>query len=165
MEELLERKEMKFLKVLMMFVFVIFVVNIIKYKDGDTIRVQDPSDQRIYDVRLYGIDVPEHDQAYGTEAFAYMKSLINGQQVKLQLITGGEYGRITCQVFTLDNKYVNALLVENGCAWWYQYYAPKDIVLQQAQAKAQLLKVGLWQEDKPVAPWDFRKNKKVSKIK
>ena len=144
----------------MMFAFVFFVVNIIKYKDADTIRVQDPTDGMIYDVRFYGIDAPEHDQTYGPEALAYLKQLVNGGQVKLQLVAGGDYGRIMCRVYTLDNKYVNELMVLNGCAWWYQYFCPKDLVRQQAQTEAQLLKMGLWQEENPVAPWDFRKNKK-----
>jgi endonuclease YncB( thermonuclease family) len=47
-------------------------------------------------------------------------------------------------------------MVKNGMAWQYEKYS-KSAVLKKAQASAKSMKVGLWRDLYPVAPWEFRR--------
>ena len=42
-------------------------------------------------------------------------------------------------------------------AWWDEYYAPDRPQFKQCQEDAQKNKRGLWAEEDPVAPWDWRR--------
>jgi endonuclease YncB( thermonuclease family) len=53
-------------------------------------------------------------------------------------------------------------LVRNGLAWHYTKYS-KDKRLARAQARAKKAKRGLWKQENPVPPWEWRKRKKSSK--
>ncbi len=44
-----------------------------------------------------------------------------------------------------------------GLAWHDPRYAPKAKEYAEAEAEARKEKRGLWSDDKPVAPWDWRK--------
>jgi endonuclease YncB( thermonuclease family) len=56
----------------------------------------------------------------------------------------------------LDEKSINTQLVQEGCAWVYEAYN-KDVSLIDTQARAKILKKGLWSDPQPIAPWDYRK--------
>lgn len=161
----------RILKVLWMFVFIICVVNLVKdengepwIKDGDTIRVQDPSDGLVYDVRLFGIDAPEHDQEFGPEAKAMLTKLIDNKPIKMQVVSSGDYGRLLCKIYTMDNQYINGLMVQQGGAWYYEFFDKNDTILQQFTTSARTNKVGLWKSTTAIAPWDFRADKKAKRI-
>ena len=48
-------------------------------------------------------------------------------------------------------------LIKMGLAWHDPRYAPKAKEYAEAEAEARKEKRGLWSDDKPVAPWDWRK--------
>ncbi len=54
---------------------------------------------------------------------------------------------------------LNSELLKSGLAWWHKEGAPKETRLQQLEASARLAKSGLWEDENPVAPWDFRSPK------
>jgi endonuclease YncB( thermonuclease family) len=56
-----------------------------------------------------------------------------------------------------DGDEVNLEMVCDGHAWWYERYAKKASDYKQCQEDAQKNKRGLWAEDDPVAPWDWRR--------
>lgn len=151
------------MKILLQFIFVVFLVHVLAVKDGDTIQVSDTSDcaGAIYNIRLYGIDAPEKKQDYGLEAKAYLTALLQNKDVRLQLIGGDLHGRLVCKVLLLEkNLYVNENLVASGYAWYYEAFAKNDNALKIAQDFAQKNKLGLWKNNNPVAPWDYRKQQK-----
>jgi endonuclease YncB( thermonuclease family) len=79
--------------------------------DGDTIWIID-SQKKEQKIRLYGIDCPEIDQAYGIEAAEFLKSLIDGQSVKL-IITGHDrYDRVVAIVMK-DSQDIGLKLIGN----------------------------------------------------
>ena len=107
-------------------------------------------------VRLYGIDAPEKDQPYGREARKALKQYMP-LVAKMKEYDEDRYGRLIVELFTEDNKSINAAMICSGAAWWYEYYAPDRPQFQQCQEDAQKNKRGLWAEDDPVAPWDWRR--------
>jgi endonuclease YncB( thermonuclease family) len=48
----------------------------------------------------------------------------------------------------------NAEHVRRGMAWVYERYAPKVSPLYAVQSEARLAKRGLWQDARPVLPWE-----------
>ena len=51
-------------------------------------------------------------------------------------------------------------MVELGMAWVYRRYA-KDSALFELERQAQVDKRGLWADPDPVAPWEYRHNKRA----
>jgi len=51
-------------------------------------------------------------------------------------------------------------MICSGAAWWYEHYAPDKPQFKQCQEDAQKNKRGLWAEEEPVAPWDWRRKKR-----
>ena len=105
---------------------------------------------------MWGIDAPESGQEYGAESSRLLASKALGKLVRVQVRSTDIYGRLIGEVYS-GNEYINVSLLESGCAWYYERYAPRDIQLSEAQRKAQKCKNGIWATDSPLAPWLYRK--------
>lgn len=129
--------------------------------DSDVLLLQmaDGSQKRI---RLNGIDAPESGQAWGEKSRAQLESLVRDR--RLRVVTQGEdrTGQIIGDVYfqVEGNKpelLLNRELVERGWAWHFVRYAPDNKVLAEAEQRARAAGRGLWAEEKPIAPWDWRR--------
>lgn len=134
-----------------------FTGKVIGIKDGDTFEVlYDNEPER---VRLAEIDCPEKAQAFGTKAKQYASDLCFGKTVTVTNTGRDRYGRIVGKVVTEDGINVNEELVKAGFAWHYKQYSDSEI-LDEYEQQARTQKIGLWSAKRPVAPWDYRKNKR-----
>lgn len=125
--------------------------------DGDTLNMQ-KSDKTWQIVRLYGVDAPEKDQAYGPEATQHLIGLIGRKRIKIQPAATDRYGRTVAKVY-VGKVYVNEEMIRSGSAWWYRQYAPRDTDLAEAESEAKKGGTGLWANPDPVPPWKFRKER------
>ena len=123
-----------------------------RISDGDTVVTTE--DTRI---RLWGIDTPERDQQHGTDATAALTEMLNNQKLYLETKDVDRYGRTVGVIYTADGDEINLELVCDGHAWWYERYAKRATDCKQCQEEAQKNKRGLWAEEDPVAPWDWRR--------
>ena len=129
---------------------------VISIADGDTITVIDQNKEQ-HKIRLAEIDAPEKKQAFGTKAKEALADKVFDHEVTVKYKTKDRYGRIVGYVY-LDNRLINKEMVEEGFAWQYTTYSKsKDYGDLQAQAKKN--KVGLWKDESPTPPWEFRKKK------
>jgi micrococcal nuclease len=98
------------------------VVNII---DGDTIDVS--IDAQVYRVRYIGMDTPEHDQPFFSEATQANRRLVAGRDVILvkDVSETDRFGRLLRYVYLQDGTFVNAELVRQGFALVATY--PPDV--------------------------------------
>ena len=55
----------------------------------------------------------------------------------------------------LGERYINKELVAEGHAWVYRQYMTDPLLLVN-EAAARFNDVGLWFDDNPIAPWDWR---------
>lgn len=133
-----------------------FEAKVIGVLDGDTIEVL--KDRKPLRIRLYGIDTPEYDQDFGSRAKKFTSEKVFRKNVKIETIDIDRYGRTVAKVY-IDGKCLNLMIVEAGLAWWYQQHAPEEKDLRLAEKEARAAKRGLWSHRKPVAPWEFRRNK------
>ena len=66
-------------------------------------------------VRLYGIDAPERNQPYGKEATRVLKHYMP-LVAKMKEHDEDRYGRLIVELFTEDNKSINAAMICSGAA-------------------------------------------------
>lgn len=131
-----------------------FAAPVIGISDGDTIKVlHDGVSKRI---RLWGIDCPEVKQPFGTRAKQFTGDLAFGKTVTLRVHDVDRYGRQVAEVILPDGRNLNHEIVRAGFAWWYVRYARHDRDLRNLQAEARAAMRGLWADDNPVPPWEWR---------
>ena len=126
-----------------------------KVVDGDTVHVFYQDD--VYKIRLTEIDAPERDQPYGANSTKYLKGLLKEGRVDVDISGTDRYGRKLGRLYWqgLD---INRELVSAGYAWVYDQYVT-DNSFYENQSKARNSKKGLWEDQNPLEPWNWRKLK------
>jgi micrococcal nuclease len=132
---------------------------LIHVSDGDTITVL--HDGKKEKIRLYGIDTPEMKQSFGKEAKAYTASMVTGKNVNVESVTTDRYGR-TIGIIHVDGNSLSEEIVKSGYAWVYDRYCKKDMCdkWKLFEKEARQSKIGLWVQNEPVAPWEYRRKGK-----
>jgi endonuclease YncB( thermonuclease family) len=129
-----------------------FTGRVIGVTDGDTVKVL--VDKQAVTVRLEGIDAPEKSQSFGAKSKEALAKLVAGKAVTVRKTGTDKYGRIL-GVVIVGNVDANAKLVEDGWAWHYKV-SNSDQRLAKLEEAARTAKRGLWADEKPLAPWEFR---------
>lgn len=123
--------------------------------DGDSLRLEHGG--RRVELRLHGIDAPEHGQPYGERAKRALRHLVGDRVACAVLRDVDGYGRGVVRLFAGGTD-VNAELVRRGAAWVYRRYVD-DPELARLEAEAQAAGRGLWSlpaRDR-LPPWDWRR--------
>lgn len=129
---------------------------VIRVLDGDTIEVL--QEQQPVRVRLLNIDAPEKKQPFGRWSTNQLKAILAGQSVTVSYTQTDRYGRILGRVITANGTEANRQQVLKGAAWVYERYNT-DNSLPALQREAQTQKRGLWADNQPVPPWEWRHKK------
>jgi endonuclease YncB( thermonuclease family) len=122
--------------------------------DGDTVKVM--LGGRAATIRLVGIDAPEKKQAFGEVSKQALSQMAFGKNLTVYPTGHDRYGRTLGWVF-VGRSNLNSAQVQNGYAWWYRQYSPKETKIAALEAAARAGRVGLWRAAAPVAPWAWRK--------
>ena len=130
---------------------------VIKVSDGDTVTIltEDKTQQKI---RLNDIDAPEKKQAFGNKSKDNLAKYIAGRTVAVEYQKKDKYKRILGTIY-YNNRDINLQQVKDGYAWVYKKYSNNQTYYKE-EIKAKESKKGLWIEKNPVAPWEFRKQKR-----
>ena len=132
-----------------------FTGKVVSVADGDSITVLRGREQ--VSVRLVGIDAPEHTQPFGNRSRRALEALVKGQTVLVAERGRDRYHRTLARIYRGDLD-VNAEQIRQGMAWVYRHYSD-DRNLEQIEAEARKQRRGLWQDPKPVPPWEWRKTR------
>lgn len=132
---------------------------IVRILDGDTVEAL-LEDKTLLRVRLESIDAPERGQAFSARSSEALAELVFGKDVKIDQTGKDRYGR-TLAWLHVDGKNVNEEMVRKGLAWHYRRYS-KSPALQAIEDEAKMARRGLWADESPVPPWEFRSSKKPS---
>ena len=130
---------------------------VVKVADGDTITVQQGNKK--HRIRLADIDCPEYRQAFGYEATEFTRNMSMGKNVTANVRAIDRYKRAVADVILPNGKSLNALLLQEGLAWWYRNYS-KDKRLEAMEQTARKARKGLWSQNDPLPPWTFRRRKR-----
>jgi len=133
-----------------------YKATVVQVWDGDSIVVSTVTGPQ--QIRIFGIDAPEKDQPFGSQAKHYLERLLKNQQVIIEPLEQDSYQRTIANV-TQQQRSVANLLVEQGFAWAYRHYnPPSELIKKEAHAKRE--RRGLWQNSQPTPPWLWRKKAK-----
>ncbi|WP_034981198.1 thermonuclease family protein [Epilithonimonas tenax] len=133
---------------------------VIGVKDGDTVELLMNGKPQV--VRLSNIDCPEKKQPFGNNAKQFVSDLCFGKMVRMS--TDGKKDRnkrLIAEIILKNGKNINKELVKNGLAWHFKKYS-KDNSYDTLEKQARKLKLGLWKDKNPIAPWDWRKSRNSS---
>jgi endonuclease YncB( thermonuclease family) len=133
---------------------------IVGVTDGDTVTLLDAHNQQVK-IRLAGIDAPERKQPYGEKAKLVLSEMVYRQQVLIEWFKVDRYGRVIGKIISAGND-TNLEMIRAGLAWHYKKYASEQLQADResyarAETEARLATKGLWTENNPVPPWDWRK--------
>ena len=136
---------------------------VIKVTDGDTVNVL-TSENETHKIRLSGIDAPEKKQAFGNKSKQVLTDLIYGKTVSVEFNKLDKYQREVGKIM-FNGQDVNLRQIKLGLAWHYKKYEKEQDVEDRsiyanAEFIAQVVKAGLWYDANPIAPWDYRKQKR-----
>lgn len=130
---------------------------VVGVKDGDTVVVIDASNYQTT-LRLAEVDCPEKDQPFGTKAKQFTSDQVYLKTIKYVVTDTDRYGRSIAMIyFENDNKYLSAEIIKAGMGWHYKKYSTST-KLANFEVKAKKDKIGLWFDNNPIAPWEWRKN-------
>ncbi|MBU0680131.1 MAG: thermonuclease family protein [Proteobacteria bacterium] len=124
--------------------------------DGDTVKAI--CNGREVKIRLYGVDTPEKKQSFGEQATQYTQQAVLNKIVDVQVLDTDRYGR-SVAVVKEGSFNLNEMLVKNGFAWVYGKYCKESFCneFKNYEKQAQQQRIGLWSENRPTAPWDYRR--------
>jgi micrococcal nuclease len=134
-----------------------FQGKVIAVKDGDTIEVL--YDNNTITIRFAHVDCPEikKHQPFGQAAKKFTSNICFGQIVTVQ--NDGKldrYKRLLAIIINDKNENVNKELVKAGLAWHFLKYST-DTSYDVLEAIARQSKIGLWADENPIPPWEWRK--------
>lgn len=133
----------------------------IKVVDGDTLDLLTAENQTIR-FRFESVDCPERGQPFGSTATEFIKQAAIGREIVVyQTGVDTRYDRLIGFVY-VDGRNLNAELLANGLAWHYKKYS-EDADLAILENDAKVMQVGIWQDIRAIAPWDWRKMAKAER--
>ncbi len=159
----------------------IFRCMIVEIINGSTITCLTDQKEPVK-VKLYGIDVPELDQPYGEEVKRHLSIFISKELSSTSMFRRTTRIKVTKKDKNEDAELSGILiyapcepdffgrwtppidynykLIELGYAW-YNRTDGDNPEYQQAEQDARKVKRGLWVDNNPIPPWEWRaKNKK-----
>lgn len=138
----------------------VLVGKVIKIIDGDTITILDSSNKQ-HKIRLYGIDTPEKKQAYGKAAKKHTSRLSYRKKAVVTIYDTDRFKR-PVGVVKVGSVNVNESLIRAGYAWQYRKYCKAKFCKSwlQFEERAKASNLGLWRNNDPVPPWEWRKGKR-----
>lgn len=86
--------------------------------DGDSLYINGHKPQ----IRLWGVDAPEQDEAGYDAATNELYRLAHGQRVRCNIIEADRYGRTVARCFLSDGREINRAMIESGTATEYRRF-------------------------------------------
>ena len=129
---------------------------VVGIKDGDTVVVLDSLNNQTT-LRLAEVDCPEKSQPFGTKAKQFTSDQIYLKKIKYVVTDTDRYGRSIAMIYyDNDNRYLSAEIIKAGMGWHYKRYSTST-KLANFEVKAKKDKIGLWVDNNPIAPWEWRR--------
>ena len=139
-----------------------FPAVVIDVADGDMLTVLTKNKLQVK-IRLYGIECPESEQAFNTQARQAAANAVLGKTVTVQPLDTDRYGWVVGIVFMPGGSSLCEHLVRNGLAWVYARHCKRAnicVPLWHLELEAKRHRLGLWKDKAPVPPWEWRKEKR-----
>ena len=135
---------------------------VIAVSTGSTLTVQG-ADRRQHRIRLAAIDPPEKGQGFAESSRQHLAELTLKKQAQLDCYRVDGSKRKVCRVL-VNGRDVALAQIQAGLAWHYKRFEKEQTAGERAayartEEQARAARIGLWQSEKPVPPWEFRQRK------
>lgn len=136
---------------------------IVGVSDGDTFTLLDGARVQ-HKIRLIGVDALEKRQAFGKKAKSALSALAYGRHAEADCRKFDRDKRRLCVVF-VGGRDIGLEQVKAGMVWWFRRYAkeqtPRErIEYEHAESQAKRHRDGLWSDENPKPPWEWRRENK-----
>ncbi len=146
---------------------------VVSVSDGRHLTVNNNGTE-VY-VRLHGIDAPvitkvqrnepwlsKPGQPFAGRAFIALSNKVLHKQVRIEIMKISRGERMVAVVF-LGERNINLEMVAEGWAWASRNSSkrPEDSAYILAEEQARSKRMGLWSQENPQPPWEFRKMRKI----
>ena len=138
----------------------VLIGKVVGVTDGDTITVLVSGHDQVK-VRLANIDAPEKAQPFGQRSKQALSDLAFGKAIECNQSGLDRYER-TIAVCSVGSTVINLAMVKAGMAWVYRKYAHGVPEYYAAEDEAHRKMLGLWADQNPVPPWEWRKSTKTN---
>jgi endonuclease YncB( thermonuclease family) len=128
---------------------------VVKIIDGDTYDLLLKNDSTIR-IRMNGIDAPERGMPYSKKATKYLGELCQKQCITIKKTSTDRYNRTLAFSYLKDGRELGKELLKAGLAWHYKEYN-SDPELAALEDEARKARRGLWHDENPMAPWEYRR--------
>jgi micrococcal nuclease len=126
---------------------------VVSVPDGNTVVVLNADEQ--ITVRVAYIDAPEKGQAFSAPSRQALTKLCLGKDAAYKIARSNDSTHAIAAV-TCDGVDVGRAQLERGMAWVdIKQKAESDLIALEAAARQ--TRRGLWADEKPVPPWEFRR--------
>jgi micrococcal nuclease len=133
-----------------------FEGHVIGVRDANTVEVLHGTEVIV--LRLHGVDAPDLGQPFGSQAQAFVASLVVDKQAQIVITKPGTPGVLPAgQVLLASGFNLSHELLKAGLAWWDRNAAPTDYSLWKLEREARLEHRGLWADADPIPPWEWRR--------
>lgn len=125
---------------------------------GDTLKVRDERHVQ-HTVRLAGVDAPEKFQKFAQRSEDSLRELVFQRYVTVEVPRKGVSPRVGKVL--LEGRDINLEQLQLGSAWYDKSHA-QELSQQDrqsyaaAEADARVRRTGLWRDQKPIPPWEYR---------
>lgn len=132
---------------------------VIEVNSGDVITIFNLN--RPVRIKLLGVDAPEMDQAFGDVAKKHLADLVYDKVVLVEYAGISSDHSLNGRVL-LEGTDIGAQMIRDGAAWvdpknQHRLSVNEREVYQQSEQAARSERRGLWEEENPIAPWEFVK--------
>lgn len=136
---------------------------VVAIADGDTLtaRCGEPGAYEQVKVRIAGIDAPEKSQQFGQRSRQALADLCHQEEATIKPSARDRYGRTLADV-QCKGRDAGVAQVSTGMAWVFDRYSEGYEHLYLMQDAAKGAHQGLWTDLAPVAPWDWREQRRLS---
>ncbi|MBI5109429.1 MAG: thermonuclease family protein [Rhodocyclales bacterium] len=150
---------------------------VVELVSGDSLVIEDMQGQR-HRVRLFAIAAPDSRQPFAAESRRALADLLLGKRVMVEKIREDAYGRLIGKLLTTPahcatcppSRDVALAQIEAGLAWWFREERREQTLQDQgyyeyAEFDARTRRIGLWRDESPIPPWEWRKRKGVTALR
>jgi len=106
-------------------------------------------------IRMEGIDAPEKGMPFYKVAKKHLSDLCFGKQVTLKLTGKDHHDRTLAFSYLQDGTELSHEMLKAGLAWHFKEYN-RDSDLDELETEARNSKLGIWQGENPMSPWENR---------
>jgi micrococcal nuclease len=129
---------------------------------GDTITIL--SKGKTVQIRLFGIETPEKNQAFGQSARNFTGGKASKGEIHVQPMTQDHDGRTVAMVF-INGINLNEQIISQGFGWVSRQSCKESFCADwlKLEANAKASQKGLWADADPTPPWEYRQNLRNSR--